>query len=72
MSRTLAVIAGAIILFVAALSASIAFVGKGSSGTSPNGGPAPAQTMIDSASGSHQMPDGSTMGGMDMAETGSK
>lgn len=72
MSRTLAVIAGAIILFVAALSASLAFIGKGTSGTSSSGGSTPAQTTPDTPSGSHQMSDGSTMGGMDMTGTGAK
>lgn len=47
MSRTLAVIAGAIILFAAALAASFAFIGNGSSGSSPDGGAAPVHTMAD-------------------------
>ena len=47
MSRTLAVIVGAIILFVAALAASFAFIGKGSSGNPSGGGATPAHTMAD-------------------------
>lgn len=47
MSRTFAVIAGAIILFVAALAASFAFIGKDSNGNSSGGGAAPAHTMAD-------------------------
>ena len=72
MSRTLAVIAGAIILFVSALAASLAFIGKGSSGTSSSGGSMTARTTTDATAGSHQMSDGSTMGGMDMNGTGDR
>ena len=72
MTRTLAVIAGAIILFVAALSASLAFIGKGSGGASSSDGPTPAQLTTGGSTGSHQMSGGSTMGGMDMSGTDGK
>lgn len=79
MSRSLAVVAAAVAVFAASLSASLAYVGTGGSGSSPGGGSLPAHTPTGTTSGGvatpapdggHRMPDGSTMhDGMDMSGT---
>ena len=80
MNRKFAIIVGAALLIVGAFAASFAFLGSSPDSTRGGSGVTPAHTMSDgttmtspmsSAStgdtnGSHEMPDGSTMGGMDM------
>lgn len=62
MRKPFAIIAGAVILFVAALAASLAFMRSGSSSAPASTSSTPAATTT----GSHQMSNGSTMGGMNM------